>query len=169
MDKENIIMKFQDTLSNFQELISSFNEKQINQVPFEGSWTVGQVAQHIIMANSGFVEVLNGLVKDSNRDADMQISGIRDIFLNFDTKFESPDFILPLLKDYDRGRLLKALEMIKVNITKVIDELDLSKVCVSFELPGFGYLTRLEAIHFVIYHTQRHAHQLSNIKAKIQA
>jgi len=70
MNKTEIIATLQSTITEFQELISSFDKAQLNAVPFEGSWTPGQVAQHIIMANSGFGEVLNGPVIDTERAPD---------------------------------------------------------------------------------------------------
>jgi hypothetical protein len=167
MSKKEILTEVDNTITAFQQLISSFDEQQINKVPFEGSWTAGQVAQHIIMANGGFAEVLNGPVKNTEREADEMVKKIKHQFLDFTTRMKSPDFILPLNKEYHKDRLLKALEDIKISVSKAVDELDLSKTCLAFELPFYGHLTRLEAVYFVICHTQRHAHQLNGIKAKL--
>jgi len=167
MSKKEIIKELQDTVSEFQKLISSFDERQLNKVPYEGSWTAGQVAQHIILANSGFADVLNGPVKDTERAPDEQIEKIREIFLNFNTKMNSPDFILPTLKEYNKVKQLNALEKIKLDVSKAVDDLDLDKTCLAFELPVFGHLTRQEAVYFVIYHTQRHAQQLGRIRESL--
>lgn len=162
-----MIKEMQNTMNKFQQLVSSFNQEQLNRVPFEGSWTAGQVAQHIIMANSGFADVLNGPVKDSERSADEQVEKIRRDFLNFTIKMTSPDFILPLNKEYRKDKLLKKLEDIKTNVSDAVADLDLTKTCLAFELPVYGHLTRWEAVYFLIYHTQRHTHQLDMIKEKI--
>jgi len=77
---------------------------------------------------------------------------------------KSPDFILPKMKEYDKERLLKALDGIKEDISKAIMDLDLTQTCLAFELPVYGRLTRFEAVYFANYHTQRHAHQLKNIR-----
>jgi hypothetical protein len=45
--------------------------------------------------------------------------------------------------------------------------LDLTPTVLAFELPVIGSLTRLEAIRFVTYHTQRHNHQLKNIRQQL--
>jgi hypothetical protein len=44
-----------------------------------------------------------------------------------------------------------------------MQELDLSKTCQGFQLPGSAAFTRAEWIWFAIYHTQRHTRQLKNI------
>jgi hypothetical protein len=164
MNKAEIISTVQSTIHEFQGLISSFDEMQINTVPFEGSWTPGQVAQHIIMASSGFGKVLNGPAIETQRAPDELQGRIKQDFLNFGIKMKSPDFILPRLKDYDKQRLLNALEGIKDDVVKSATDLDLTQTCMAFELPVYGKLTRFEAVYFLIYHTQRHAHQLKKIK-----
>lgn len=166
MNRSVIITELENSLNEFQQLVSSFDENQINECPFEGSWTPAQVAQHIVMANSGFGEVLNGPVKNTERAPDEQVEKIKNNFLDFTSKMKSPDFIVPHDKQYNKDSLLKALEGIKGNVSKAISDLDLTQTCLAFELPVYGCLTRLEAIYFVIYHTQRHAHQLKKIKSR---
>jgi hypothetical protein len=58
---------------------------------------------------------------------------------------------------------MNSLEEIKATIDHAIQTLELSRTCLAFEIPVYGFLTRTEAIYFVIYHTQRHIQQLKNI------
>ncbi|TCC85807.1 DinB family protein [Pedobacter hiemivivus] len=166
MNKNEIVKELKSTITEFQQLISSFDEQQLNAVPFEGSWTPAQVARHICKANSGFAEALNGPVQDTDRAPDQSVKTIERIMLDFTTKMNAPAFILPEMKAYNKERLINTLEDIKVDVSKAVTDLDLTQTCLSFELPGLGQVTRLEAVYFMIYHTQRHAHQLKNIKNK---
>lgn len=163
INKDEIAADFNKVFDAFINAIKIFDEKDFNKIPFEDSWTAGQVVQHIILANDGFDGVLNAEVKDTDRPFDALKSQLKSIFLNFGTKMKSPEFILPALKDYDKDRHILKIENIKAGILKAINDLDLTKTCMSFELPGLGHLTRYEAIYFVIYHTERHAHQLNEI------
>ena len=152
-----------NTFSNLEKVISLIEQEDFNKIPFPNSWTAGQVVQHIVLASGGFAEILNATVKPSDRPADELIPRIKADFLNFGIKMKSPDFILPDDKTYNKDELLKTVQGIKTSISKEIDALDLTQLCLAFELPVYGFLTRLEAIYFVIYHTQRHVHQLNNI------
>lgn len=163
MNKEIVLADFNQTFNELEQLINAFSYDTFNQVPFEGSWTPGQVVQHIILASSGFVQVLNGEVATTERAIDELVPRIKADFLNFEIKFNSPDFILPESKDYDKDRQLAKVNHIKHEIADSIPALELDKTCLTFELPGYGKLTQLEAIYFVIYHTQRHIHQLKKI------
>ena len=164
---EKVFKEAEGTLSALENLLSNFSAKQVNEVPFAGSWTAGQLASHLIMANGGFVEVINGPTTETNKPADIMVESIKNDFLNFNVKFDSPEFIYPENKEYDRAELLAKLKQIRNHVAEVITTLDLTKTCTAFELPIYGFLTRLEAVYFIIYHTQRHTRQLKNIYSKL--
>jgi len=167
MINEEIAKEAEQTLTGLIGEVERVPAEKFNIVPFEGSWTAGQLTQHMVMSNSGFADLLNGPVKDTERAPDAAVEEIKSIFLNFEIKLTSPDFIRPEKKNYDKDGLLAALSGIKADITTAAATLDLSKTCLSFELPVLGYVTRLEAFSFVICHTQRHIHQLKNIYTKL--
>ena len=169
MSKNELIKAVENAISGFQEQLSLIDERQLNNIPYDGSWTAGQLAQHMRMANSGFVEVINGPVKETERAADAQVESIRQTFLNFGLKMDAPDFVVPEMREYDKDSLLKGMEKVKKDVLEAIEVLDLDKTCTAFELPVYGYLTRLEAIAFIIYHTQRHAQQLGRIRESLGA
>jgi hypothetical protein len=50
---------------------------------------------------------------------------------------------------------------------RAVQTLDLTSTCLEFELPGFGKFTRMEWGNFILYHSQRHIHQMKNIMRKI--
>jgi len=160
-------IEFKAVSKELIQLLSSFSLKQINAIPFEGSWTAGQVAQHLVMSGLAFADLLNGPSKKTERTADEFVATIKEIFLNFHNKLESPDFIKPAIINYDKSSLLSSLENIKVSITHAVKTSELAETCLAFELPVLGYLTRLEAINFVIAHTQRHIHQLKKIYSTV--
>jgi len=164
---EKVRREADETLSALEQVFTGFDAPLINRVPFEGSWTAGQLAEHLLMANGGFLQVINGPVTETDKPADLMVGQIKTDFLNFNVKFESPKEIRPEEKVYDKSLQLERLRQIRKGISDSIAGLDLTKTCTSFELPVYGYLTRLEAVYFVIYHTQRHLHQLKNIYNKL--
>jgi hypothetical protein len=152
--------------STFEELyatISAFNDSQIDVVPFSGSWTPGQVAEHIIKSISGIPNLCDGSTKVSHRAADEKTEAIRKLFLDFTQKFQSPDFIVPIETQHNKANILHALKRTEGNFLNVARTHDLSLICLDFELFGFGHLTKLELLDFGLTHTQRHIRQLKNI------
>jgi hypothetical protein len=151
------------TKKNLLQALDSFDQDNINIVPFEGSWTGGQVARHVLKSASGVLDALNGPVKRAERDPSQHLKLLSDIFLNFDIKMKSPDFVLPDEEPKDKGILINLLEDTFDGIIKVAESEDLDVICTTFEMPSLGFLSRREFIGFTIVHTQRHIHQLKNI------
>jgi hypothetical protein len=150
---------------SFKELISqlsSVDDKKFNSVPFEGSWTAGQLADHLFKSYDA-VNVLKGRTQSTDRPYDAKVQGLRDVFLNFETKMQSPDFIIPSNEPIDKERMLRGLRTRTSAIVQIAEEDDLSLLCLDFEFPMTGHLTRFEWINFINFHTMRHNHQLEKI------
>ncbi|KQM78649.1 hypothetical protein ASE74_14260 [Pedobacter sp. Leaf216] len=164
---EKVLNETSETLLTLERVFSEFEENLINQIPYAGSWSAGQLAEHLVLANNGFLQVINGPVTETDKPADLLVAEIKKDFLNFNVKYNSPKEIYPEDKAYNQLALLQNLKQIRAGISNAVTGLDLTKTCASYKLPGYGYLTRLEAVYFVIYHTQRHVHQLKNIYQKL--
>ena len=105
---------------------------------------------------------LESPVEEPGREPGEKIKALEDLFLNFNIKMQSPEFILPGPAHHKKDELLNTLENLKKEMHSVT-RLDLSLLCTAFDFPTFGFLTRLEWIHFWLAHTQRHTQQLKNI------
>lgn len=165
MNKE-ILNDLKRAIDELSRLLSSLNQTELNTRPFDESWTAAQVGEHL-RKSYGVVEILASPVKPTKRAPDEKIGTIKQIMLNFETKMKSPEFIIPSSDPIDREDLLSGLQNISSKIQSVSSSLDLSETCTGFSLPGIGEFTRLEWLHFMLYHTQRHLEQLKNIRSMI--
>jgi len=152
-----------DTFKKFNETLSSFSEEEINTVPYKGSWTPGQVVQHIILGNSGYPELFAGKTKVTIRKYDEHVKELEAIFLNFSIKMDSPDFLQPELKNYNKNSLTLSLLKIESDLLNASENYDLTLTCLDFQIPGFENFTIYEWINFALVHSQRHIHQLKKI------
>lgn len=151
------------TFSGLYRVLAPLTDQMINTIPFEGSWTAGQVLEHVIKSASGLPQVCSGPVEQVARPKDEKIAAIRKLFLDFSVKFQSPDFILPGNDQQHKAALTDTLKKIEQDINHIAATQDLGVECLAFELPGFGKLTRYELLNFVLIHAQRHTRQLENI------
>lgn len=159
--RQELLRDVTSTGDTLQQLLRSFSEEQLNTVPFEGSWTAAQVASHICKA--GDCGVLYGTTVPSGRQPDEKIPAVKSIFLNFDAKMISPEFIRPDEGHLPKESVLKDTAATWEKLTTAANTVNLTEECTSFEVPGFGPFTRLEWIQFINIHTQRHIHQLQRI------
>ncbi|MFA6059548.1 MAG: DinB family protein [Taibaiella sp.] len=141
-------------------LANSFSEKGFNTIPFEGSWTAAQVIDHITKSNKSIAQALSLEGKPADRKPDERTPELAKIFLDFKTKLKSPDFILPTQDIYQKASLIATLES---SIEKLKEGVGNTSLIDAIEHQAFGEITKLELLYFVVYHTQRHMHQLQHI------
>lgn len=156
-----------NSFSQFIQTLSSADENYFNIVPFENSWTAGQVGEHVFKFQSGIVNVSKSETIKPGRAFDEYAAFIKNMFLNFELKMNSPEFVQPGNEPVDKNSLIRNLENTAEKILHLIKTVDLKLLCKGFEFPTIGELTRYELVCFGIYHTQRHTHQLENIIAHL--
>ncbi len=165
LDTKKLFVSLDETFTELIQVISSAENRLINVAPpddehFKNSWTPAQVAVHITKSNKGMAQALQMEGKVCERDPRERVIEIKKMFLDFTIKFQSPEFIIPEKNIYQKeiliAHLKKSIEHLRVTAVTC----DLSEV---INLPAFGEITKVEILHFVLYHTQRHIHQLKNI------
>lgn len=166
--KAELQQEVETTFEQLYKTLSLFTESEININPFEGSWTAGQVTRHIIRATSGFYQVCNANTQKLDGGINQKVPALKEIFLDFNTKYNAPDFIYPEDKKYDKEELISTLQKIEAEILDIAENYDLSVTCLDFEIPGLGNLTIFELIMFAVFHTKRHIHQLEIINQAIK-
>lgn len=80
---EKVINEANETLLALENERSKFDATLLNKVPFNGSWTAGQVAEHVVLSNAGFLKVINGPFMETDKPADLLVETIKKDFLNF--------------------------------------------------------------------------------------
>ena len=163
INKKELLKQFEETEQEFYNVLASFTQEQLNESPFEGSWTAAQVADHMLKSKKGIPGLLTGPSRTTTREPDEMVDTINDIFLDFTTKLKSPDFIIPTDEPANKEELLKALNEVRERIKATSATVDLTNTITSFPFPGVGEFTGYEWIYFLVCHTKRHTHQLKNI------
>jgi hypothetical protein len=165
----DILKETENTGEELIRILSSFSAEELNRVPYAGSWTAGQCAEHINKAASGIAHTLNGRTRPGDRRPDEKNKAIAGVFLDFTIKMQSPDFIIPSDGPHEKEQLTSDAEKFLASLTRSITSSDLEAICLDFEVPGFGPFTREEFIYFALCHTQRHIHQLKKISAALES
>ncbi|MBK1441909.1 DinB family protein [Parapedobacter sp. ISTM3] len=165
--QESLSRSLENAFGELLTTLSSLDEQELNTVPFAGSWTAGQVGDHLRQSYD-VVGCLTGRTEVTQRDPGAYVAPLSEQFLNFEVKMQSPDFILPTEAPIAKERLLDGL---KQRTSAILDfaasHADMTLTCLDFELPTLGALTRNEWLNFVLVHTLRHNHQLANIMHRL--
>jgi hypothetical protein len=172
--EDNFYMEFDEAMSELVKTISSFSPEQFNTIPFEGSWTAGQVAEHLLKSNAGIQIVLHGNTKSTERNSVEKVKTIKAMFLDFSIKMKSPPSIIPSEEPKDRERVLNKFKTFEEDIKQVMNTADLSRTFTDYPFPQLGEFTGFEWICFAVCHAKRHTWQMKNIlkaleKKQVQA
>ena len=160
---EKLLSDLDKCTTDLLQTISMFSPRQFNAIPFEGSWSAGQVAEHLLKSESGLPSLFQGNTKQPNRPVDEKMETIRSTFLDFESKFESPDFIRPSAEPKNQEIILEAFGKSRKEINRVIGITDMSNCFTDFPFPQMGIFTGWEWIYFLTCHSIRHTRQMKNI------
>ncbi|MBC7875113.1 MAG: DinB family protein [Ferruginibacter sp.] len=166
MNKTGVFTEIGEAISELVNLVSSMDENSVNAVPYKDSWTAGQLSRHITKSINGMAKAMLMESKPPGRDPGEKIPGLKKAFLDFTSKMKSPDFIIPEDGPYEKQAVIEELnssfEHLKTN-TNAANLEDLAE-----GLP-MGPVTKWEMLHFVLYHTQRHLHQMKKINDALKS
>ncbi len=161
--KKELLININYTIDHVLHVLHAFEDDQFHIVPFEGSWTAAQVAEHLLKSDTGILKILYGKVAQTKRAPDEKVAAITQLFSDFNLKMKSSEAILPSPRPPEKEVLLSALDHKMNALSEAAATLNVSATCLDFDLPGFGRLTILEWLTFFMSHTQRHTHQLEQI------
>jgi hypothetical protein len=160
LDKNEILAATGNAISQLADLMLSVDENKINTVPYEGSWTAPQLLTHVTGSINGMANAMCMDAKPAERDPGARIEELKKIFLDVSNKFKSPEFIVPEEGIYERqptiDKLNKSFEQLKSNANSA----NLNDLIEGLPL---GPITKLEIIHFTLFHTERHLQQMKKI------
>lgn len=140
--------------------IESFPEQVFYKKPAEDSWSAAEITEHLCIIEAFAADLINGNTEAPQRAPDKQIEQIAASFGDRDTKLTAPDAILPTGNELKKDELVARLKKQRNDLFEIAGSTDLTQMCTDFTGKNFGMLTRLEWIYFVIYHGDRHLHQL---------
>lgn len=162
MNHDSPLLPFRQTTNKLIRILSEIPEKDFNQKRDSKSWSAAQIGEHLLKSY-GVTETLAGSTEAPGRPADEKVGMVRDLFLDFSIRMESPEAILPSDGYIDQNELLRHFDKRIQEFEDVMRTTDLHAICTDFIVPEFGAFTRLEWIWFTIFHTQRHIYQLTTI------
>jgi hypothetical protein len=158
--KNGTIALVRKTGDELLALFTGFDEDRINQQPAEDKWSAAQVAEHLTRSNMAIALAMLKPGEKATRSPDERLGELASIFLSFENKFQSPEFILPTRTHYSREQVLQEFKTSLERIEEDGEKADLTEIV---HHKAFGIVTKLELLHFASYHMERHARQVRSI------
>jgi uncharacterized damage-inducible protein DinB len=161
INNQAIYQEYMNTYRELLQLLSAFSQEQLNTPPAAGSWTAAQVGRHL--QKGTIADAIEAPGAPTLRAPDEKEAAIKSVFLDFNTKLQSPDFVIPEPGEYNKQQLLQEMEAMVHRTGKAIQAQDLSMTYTGFDFPQMGQLTKQEWVCFAVSHAKRHIRQVKRI------
>jgi phage-related protein len=160
LNANEILSATDDAVAELAGLMSAVDDDKVNTIPYEGSWTAPQLLRHVVKSIDGMTKAMQMDAKPAERDPGERIEQLKQVFLDFSKKLKQPEFIIPEEQVYEKHSSIDELNKSFAQFKKAAGTANRNDLIEGFPL---GPITKLEIIHFVLFHTQRHLHQMKNI------
>lgn len=160
LETSEILSATSVAIGELTDLMSGVDENKVNTIPYEGSWTAPQLLRHVTKSINGMTRALQMDATPATRNPSERTDELKKIFLDFSKKLTQPEFIVPEERVYEKQ---SAIEGLNKSFGRFKESAAVAKLDDLVEGLPLGPITKLEIIHFVLYHTQRHVFQMKKI------
>lgn len=165
----NLSDKIRSNTGKLHASYSSLNERQIHFKLTDNCWSVLECLEHIYLIDKAVLGALTGITNENTPDnTRTELFGEEKLekllVKGRSFKVPAPDFVKPRGKF---GSLTDAKEHIEAITSKLIEHINSYPVeqdVRTYKHPILGYMTPTDWIHFMVSHTERHMHQIEELK-----
>jgi len=165
IDKKELLTSTGKSISGMLDLMTPLDNKEANTVPYKDSWTAAMLFRHVSKSLNAMSGAMRMDSKPADRDPGEKIPELKKVFLDFSSKMKSPDFIVPENGPYEKQSISEELKNSFRLLKESAENANLTELVEGLPL---GPITKLEILHFVMYHSQRHLHQMKKICKALQ-
>lgn len=169
-DREFALKYLNDTRDDFVKQLTGLSDAQLNFRAGEGRWTIGEIAEHIIVVENA----LRGMIVDggmkspvpANKDEYPRIADLAIILAitNRQQKFSAPEQVRPNGRWKTVADLLANFETTRKTSTDYIRGVKDDMRAHFLNMP-MGKMDAFQGYLFMIGHSERHLAQLKEVKA----
>jgi uncharacterized damage-inducible protein DinB len=170
-EREAAVKHLQGTHDAFLQSISGLSEKQWRFKPAPDRWSVAEVAEHITVAESGILGLVQKQVMTAPATPEKraEVAGKDESILknvpDRSHKAQAPEFLKPTNRWANREDLTKAFEEARKTTIDYVKTSNDDLRDHFFAHPVFGTLDAYQWILLISAHSERHTKQILEVKA----
>lgn len=163
MDKAQLLAELDASTEGLLQTLQTFDDAGFNRQPSSTEWSPAGIAEHLLILDVIANKILRTEAVPSTRPSDSKAALIRQVMEDSGTKRVAPETVLPKGGEKKVSEMVAALRLQRDALKEAIQTTNLSEACTTRKHPALGTLTRLEWIHFIIHHTERHRQQMERL------
>jgi DinB superfamily len=170
-ERAHAIQLLQDSQKEFLSLVEGLSEAQWNYKAGPDRWSVGETAEHIVLAEGGlFGGVQRAVAAPPNPDWEAKTRGktefIEKVMVDRSHKAQAPEPIQPHGK-ITQEEVIARYKVVRAKTLKFAEETDvaLKEHTAEHPFPVFGTLNAYQWLIYIPLHNMRHDQQIAEVKA----
>ena len=170
-ERAHAIQLLQDSQKEFLGLVEGLSEAQWNYKAGPDRWSVGETAEHIVLAEGGlFGGVQRAVAAPPNPDWETKTRGktefIEKVMVDRSHKAQAPEAIVPHGK-LTHQEVIERYKIVRAKTLKFAQETDvaLKEHTADHPFPVFGTLSAYQWLIYIPLHNMRHDQQIAEVKA----
>src|SRR5690348_5125898 len=170
-ERAHAIQLLQDSQKEFLSYVSGLTDEQWNYKAGPDRWSVGETAEHIVLAEGLLFSAVQGAVAAPvNPDWETKTKGktefIEKVMVDRSHKATAPEQIVPSGK-LTREEVIQRYKEARAKTLKFAEETDVPLKSHTFDhpFPVFGTLNAYQWLIYIPLHNMRHDQQIAEVKA----
>ena len=154
----------------FLDILDTVPPDKLHQKNAQTAWCIMDCAEHMLICEQGVARALQGAAEPvTDRAPNSKVPDISHSFMDFDKRLRvmgEPD---TLEGGYQStADFSKAFRQNRESVKATLQKEPVDWLCKDMEHPIFGFMTRIEWVYYLIYHTERHLQQINRIEASLE-
>lgn len=168
-DREFALKYLNDTKDDFVKQLTGLSDAQLNFRAAEGRWTIGEIAEHIIVTEGALLGLLQSPAMKSQAPEGKDNFRVRDTAVilavtNRIQKFNAPEQVRPNGRWKTRDELLANFEKQRAQTTEFMKANKVDMRNHFMDNPLVGMIDSFQWFLFAVGHSERHLLQLKEVK-----
>jgi hypothetical protein len=153
----------------FLDILDTVPAEKLQRKNEQTAWSIMDCAEHMLISEQAVVKTIQGdAIPVEDRAVNSKVADISHAFMDFDRRLRvtgEPD----TLKGYDNiADFSEAFRQNRETLKATLEKEPVEWLCKGMEHPIFGFMTRIEWVYYLIYHTERHLQQINRIEASLE-
>lgn len=151
----------------FLDILDTVPPDKVHLTNELSDWCIMDCAEHLLIYEQQVIKALQGPAEPvKDRAPNSKVSDISHSFLEFDRRLRVTGDPDTLQGGYTNvADFSKTFRQNREDIKALLHKEPIDWLCTAMEHPIFGFMTRIEWVYYLIYHTERHLQQINRIEA----
>jgi len=154
----------------FLDILDTVPADRLQMKNEQTAWSIMECAEHMLIAEQQVAQTLQGPAEPvKDRAPNSKVTRISQTFVDFDKRLLALSDPPTLKGGYkDITTFSKAFRHNRECIKALLASQPADWLCKRTEHATFGFMTRMEWVYYLIYHTERHLQQIHRIEASLE-